>query len=143
MNCVPYYVIRYADCNGSGFESIGAIEKIWGSKMFWLKFWQKWSKPSDVFNKSTRRNTVKGLVLFVIGGGYIRPRNCFGEVLAQLEQKCRFKVFKWFVNFESFGKFFQVFSYRLITWGNFVLEIGKLVHIGSELNAEQVKSSLK
>ena len=33
MNCVPYYAIRYADCNGSGFESIGATEKIWGSKM--------------------------------------------------------------------------------------------------------------
>ena len=79
----------------------------------------------------------------MIGGGYIRLRNCFGEVLAQLEQKCRFKVYKWFVNFESFGKFFQVFSYRLITWGNVVLETYKLVHIGSELNAEQVKSSLK
>ena len=72
MNCVPYYVIKYADCNGSGFESIGATEKIWGSKMAWLKFWPKWSKTSDVSNKSTRRNTVrvwfflwKGVVTYV------------------------------------------------------------------------------
>ena len=57
MNCVQYYVIEYAGCNGSGFESIGLKgKKFEGHGWFGTRFDPYGSNPvSNLISRLDRK----------------------------------------------------------------------------------------